>query len=55
VPGTSGNWFVWYRDPIEKDPQIQAEPGLVASLFPAGFPWEAAIGAAVLIIGVLVL
>lgn len=23
VPGTGGNWFIWYRDPIANDPTVQ--------------------------------
>lgn len=26
VPGAGGNWFVWYRDPIANDPEVQPDP-----------------------------
>jgi len=26
VPGTGGNWFVWYRDPIAHDPNVIPDP-----------------------------
>ena len=26
VPGTGGNWFIWYRDPIANDPNVIPDP-----------------------------
>lgn len=30
VPGTGGNWFVWYRDPIANDTTVSIASGLIA-------------------------
>jgi hypothetical protein len=51
VPGTDGNWFAWYRDPIANDPAASAAlaPGATASTF----PWGLVAGAALLLLGVI--
>lgn len=29
VPGTGGNWWIWYRDPIQNDPAVPQVGGLI--------------------------
>lgn len=54
VPGTNGNWFVWYRDPIANDPQVQAGTAALTALIPGaseGFPVGLLAGIALLVVG----
>jgi len=54
VPGTNGNWFIWYRDPIANDPQAQASTTALTSLIPGasdGLPLGLLAGIALLTLG----
>jgi hypothetical protein len=58
VPGTGGNWFAWYRDPIANDPNAIPDPepgsvltrnadGTVTVTTPAGVVEQAAAAAGI--------